>query len=236
MNEKLKLLEEIVKRNSDEPEYVDMTDEVSHYFIFDQITNPKDLETAWSLFDEQKEIRARLANVEGNTDTVPGWGYRIPQQVRCDQDELLALVKEHLTNLRPFLYESSYTNDIISFLDNEFEIEMAPNEAVCPETTDNDLFMVLYEALSEYLISAFPEDEHYEVLYNWAIYLTKCDEVASYILWPCLEHEESEIEDLMEPAAKLWKFDCRDRFWIKDSDTKSKIVYVRPPWLDGESK
>ncbi len=235
MNPELKIIEDILKKNSDDANSIDIENEVEHYFIFDKITDPIDLEKVWSLFGENKEIRERLKNVESNTDIIPGWGYLVPEQeqICCDEQELKGLVDSHIKNLRPILLEEDYNNEIISFIDTGYTIELAPANIEIPNASDNELFGVLYEALSEYKLEHFPyEKAHYEVLNNWAIYLTKCDEVAVYLLWPCLQHSENPDPLLMEPGAKLWKLDCRDRYWVKDLDYSSKTIYVRPPWLD----
>jgi hypothetical protein len=235
MNQELGILEEILKRNSDDPESVDINNEIDHYFFFDAIKNQNDLEVAWSVFDEHEEIRDRLLKVESNTDSIPGWGYRIPQQeqVKCNDEELISLVASNISSLRPILLEEDYNADIISFIDNGFRVEIAPSNIEIPATSDNELFGVLYEAIGEYWIEHFPYDkEHYEVLKNWAIYLTKCDEVATYLMWPCLKHETKLEPTTMEFAAKLWKLGCRDRFWVKDFDYSKKAVCIRPPWLD----
>ncbi|MDN7130967.1 hypothetical protein JNO04_01200 [Halomonas sp. MC140] len=235
MNQKLKILEEILKRNSEDPESIDIENEVYHYFFFDAVGDKTDLETAWAVFDEHEEIRNRLSKIESNTNTIPGWGYRIPKhdQIKCDEEELKSLVRSHISSLRPILMEEDYNADIISFIDNDYKVEVSPSDVEIPDVSDNELFVVLYEAICEYWIEHFPyEKDHYEVLKNWAIYLTKCDEVATYLMWPCLEHENKLAPNTMEAAAKLWKLGCRDRFWVKDLDYSSKVVYVRPPWLE----
>lgn len=234
MSQELALLEEILKRNSQEPESIDIENEVDHYFFFDEIENKHDLETAWSVFKEHREIRARLANVEGDSDTISGWGYRIPlgHEFRCTDQELKNLVRSHISSLRPILLEEDYNKDILSFIDNGYVVEIAPADVEPPELTNNELFAVLYEAVGDYWIDHFPyEKAHYEVLKNWAIYLTKCDEIAMYLMWPCLHHDSDLTSDIMDAAAKLWKLGCRDRYWVKDLDYASKVVYIRPPWL-----
>ena len=235
MDPKLNMLTEILKRNSDDPDSVDMLNEVDHYFFFQSISNADDLEAAWALFDEHKEIRSRLLNLENSTREIPGWGYLIPQleQVRCSEDELLALVSSHISMLRPLLLQEDYNEEIISFIDRGFAIETAPAPVEIPDVSENELFGVLYEAISEYRIEHYPYDiPHYEVLRNWAIYLTKCDEVACYLLWPCLKHKLTLPDTCMDAGAKLWKLGCRDRYWVKDLDFESKTVYFRAPWMD----
>jgi hypothetical protein len=234
MNQELKLLEEILKKNTGDPESIDIENEVDHYFFFDAIQDKADLETVWSVFEEHEEIRHRLSKIESNTNTIPGWGYRIPQydQIKCEDEELKIVVDSHISSLRPILLEEDYNADMISFIDNGYKVEIAPPNIEVPDASDNELFGVLYEAVGEYWIEHFPYDkDHYEVLKNWAIYLTKCDEVATYLMWPCLKHVNQLAFNTMEAGAKLWKFGCRDRFWVKDLDYSSKVVYVSPPWL-----
>lgn len=235
MNQELRVLEDILKRNSDDPESIDIENEVNHYFFFDGIKNEKDLEEAWRSFYEHQDIRGRLSNIESQTDSIPGWGYRIPKndQITCNDQELKDLVFSHISSLRPILLEEDYNSDIISFIDRGYKVEIAPLDIEIPDTSDNELFGVLYEAIDEYWIDNFPYDrEHYEVLKNWAIYLTKCDEVATYLMWPCLSNEKNLSPSTMDAGAKLWKLGCRDRYWVKDLDYISKVVYVRPPWLE----
>ncbi|WP_024610871.1 hypothetical protein [Pseudoalteromonas sp. TB64] len=235
MNQKLKLLEDILKRNSEDPDSIDIENEIDHYFFFNAIHNKDDLEIAWSVFDEHEDIRNRLSKIQNNADSIPGWGYKTPNldYVKCDDEELKRIVSLHVSSLRSILLEEDYNADIITFIDNGFKVEIAPSNIEIPGTSVNTLFGVLYEAITEYWIEYFPyDDEHYEVLKNWAIHLTKCDEVATYLMWPFLERSNDLTDNTMDAGAKLWKFGCRDRYWVKDLDYSSKVVYVRPPWLD----
>lgn len=234
MSPELKRLEEILKRNSAEPDTVNIDDEVSHYFFFDEIADAADLEEAWSAFPEQAEIRKRLALVESDSGVIPGWGYRVPADgASIDDDALLEMVRKNVLNLRPMLAHTDDNRELIEFIDRGFVVEIAPQSAHAPDAPDNDLFMSLYEAMQENRSDRFPHDApHYRVLYNWAIYLTKCDEVACYLIWPCLSGNEAWPADTLEPFVRLWKLNCRDRFWIKQGDPSSGTIYVRPPWMD----
>ena len=232
MSKELKLLEDILKRNSDNPDEIDINNEVNHYFFFDEIKNTKDLNTAWSVFKEHKEIQKRLSLVEDKTNTIPGWGYRTPQsdKISIEENELINIVTQHVNSIHPMLPDEEYFSDLITFIKNGFTVEIAPSNIDPPDISDNELFFQLYEAIGEYWIECFPRDkDHYEVLNNWAIYLTKCDEVAIYLMWPCLEHEITLSSSTMDAAAKLWKLGCRDRYWIKDLDYSQKVIYVKPP-------
>lgn len=235
MNKELRELEEILKRNSDDPEDIDIENEVDHYFFFDNISNKEDLERAWSLFPEGKLIRDRLSLVEQETQTIPGWGYRVPDESNpeVDSQQYLKLVEDHIKALRPIILDGEYNDDVRQFIDAGFTVELASSSVSIPEPMENELFGSLYEALQEFKIDHFPfKKEHYEVLYNWAIYLTKCDEVAVYLLWPCLQDVEGFEPDIFDYGVKLWKLGSRDRFWIKEGDIASKTVYFRPHWLD----
>ena len=235
MDPKLKQLEDILKRNSEQPQSIDIENEVDHYFFFDKISNENDLEEAWSIFEEAKAIQERLLLVESNSKTLPVFGYRIPEneQALCSNEELTSLVRSHITNLRPLLLEEDYNEEIISFIDQDFAIEIAPPDINIPNTSDNQLFGVLYEAIGEYWIEHFPYHKpHYEVIKNWSIYLTKCDEVATYLMWPILENRNDLTANTFEPGTILWKLGCRDRYWVKDLDYHSKVIYVRAPWHD----
>lgn len=234
MTPEMKRLEEILKRNTDDPDAVDIEDEVCHYFFFDQIGNAADREEAWSVFAEHEDIRRRLDFVEGGTETISGWGYRIPGgATTVDEDTLKALVARNISNLRPILPETDDNRDIIDFIDRGFSVEIAPPGTGVPGTGKNELFGALYEAIGEFWQARFPDDEpHYDVLLNWAIYLTKCDEVAVYLLWPCLSGRDAFPADMFEPCVGLWKLGCRSRFWVKRGDFSSRTVYVKPPWMD----
>ncbi len=231
----LKSLEDILKRNSDHPDEIDIENEVEHYFIFDKISNPVDLEKAWSLFPEHKKIRNRLEKIEENTDIIPGWGYRVINENynKCETSELASTIDSQIKNLRPFILDGDYNDDIRQFIDSGYFIELAPKDVTVPELGENEIFGTLYEAIQEFKIEHFPyEKEHYQVLENWAIYLTKCDEVAVYLLWPCFNDIQLLDSEVFSHGAKLWKFDCRDRYWVKNLDCSSKTIYFRPPWLD----
>ncbi len=224
-------MEEIIKRNSNEPNKIDINNEVTHYFIFDDISDPADLEQAWSLFSENKEIRKRLAFIEQQADSIPGWGYRIPsnkEKFRCEESDLVSWVEAHVKNVRPIILSEDYNKEICDFIDGGFNVEIAPENEVIPDIRNNELFLTLYEALQEFKIEHFPyEKEHYEVLLNWAIYLTKCDEIAAYLLWPCFNNTENFSSDMFEYAAKIWKVGCRGKYWVKDLNYSLKTIYCR---------
>lgn len=235
----LQILEEILKRNCESEEelsYIDFAEnEVDYYFYFDRILNPDDLETAWSLFPESTEIRIRLQAVEDGTNEVPGFGYRVP--LSKTMESIDDLVRDHLRVSRELLV--AIRNDCeeeIELLNSSLEVALAPPEIAVPPAEENRLFLSIYESIQELLVvyrprpSKFPN--HYDLLYYWAIYLTKCDEVALYLLWPCLEKIPPLPADTPDYAFHLWKAKCRDRYWIKDNDIKSGVVYFRPPWLD----
>lgn len=101
----LRVLEEILQRNSDFADAVNLRNaEVHHYFYFDRITDPADLEAAWAVFPEHQEIRQRLARIERVATTgdkqmcsgLPGderWRIRVPKEGnRCTDDDLKRIV------------------------------------------------------------------------------------------------------------------------------------------------
>ncbi len=102
MSQEIALLETILKRNSDDPESVDIANEVDHYFFFDAIADASDLEAAWAVFDEHVEIRRRLANIEADAQCVPGWGYRTAQASASSRqaDLVTKLVAAQISSLR----------------------------------------------------------------------------------------------------------------------------------------
>ncbi len=227
-------LEQILKRNVDNEEerkQIDLIDQESyHYFFFDNI-KPEDLEDAWSVFPEGKEIRKRLVQLEEKADVVPGFGYRLPGgDDLCTSDTIAELVRNHLRLVGPLVPEEDYNENEINFLKRDYDVVLAAPEIPIP--AENPLFIALYEGI-QVLLEDFPSNlDHYGLLYNWAIYLTKCDEVACYLLWPCMHDAENTGPEILEPAFRLWKYQCRNRYWIKNNDFDSGIVYFRPPWLD----
>ena len=235
MSAELTILEAILKRNSLAPGSIDISNEVNHYFYFDAISDPDDLDAAWSVFDERADIRRRLAHLERGAQTVRGWGYRTaPENVIVAADkELKVLVAEYIASIRPLIHEDEGNAEIVSFIDRGFLIEIATCDIEVPAAQANSLDIVLDEARTDYLIEHFPRDRpHYRVLYNWAIYLTKCDEVAFYLLWPCLWHKTSLSSETADAGFALWRLGCQNRYWIKDDNPESCTVYVRPPWAD----
>jgi len=231
--EPIDVLEEILKRNSEPGEEIDLREnEVDHYFYFDKIANPGDLEAAWAVFPESQEIRKRLQEVDSVCDVIDGWGYRVPKESnRCEPDELLQILRTHIERMRSLIPDDDYYRDVINFIDGSFDVQIAPADASPPEEDDeNALFDTLYEVISEFTLEHCSLDEpHKELLYNWAIYLTKCDEVAAYLLWPCLDGVSDLPADTPDPGFQLWANDCRMRYWIKDEDFGSGVVYIAPP-------
>jgi hypothetical protein len=229
--DKIDLLQEILKRNLRPEEIIGnfdlRTNESYHYFYFDCIRDPNDLELAWSIFPENKEIRRRLKIVERAASIIPGWGYRVAKETnRCDHATLKKLIRQHIRFMRPLVrYE-----DIGRFLDKPFEIVLAPKNVAVPDDMNNDLLLALDEGPGDFFIEHYPIDkQHYWLLDNWAIYLTKCDEVARYLLWPCLRKVSHLPKESPNPGFRLWTYHCRDRYWIKDGDLSSGVVYFRPP-------
>jgi len=106
------------------------------------------------------------------------------------------------------------------------------NEAGAPpDPMANILFGALYESMGDFKSSHYAfEQPLLEILYDWAIYLTKCDEVALYLLWPILKDVEALDPNTPVPGFKLWQYNCRTDYWIKEGDLKSGVVCVQPPW------
>jgi hypothetical protein len=95
----------------------------------------------------------------------------------------------------------------------------------------NNLFGALYESIGDFKSSHYPfEKPHLEILLDWAIYLTKCDEVALYLLWPVLKEVDAIDPNTPVPGFKLWQYNCRTNYWIKEGDLKSGLVLVQRPW------
>lgn len=221
MNEELEKLQNILSRNTGE--VVNISDEVNHYFFFDQIKDRQDLEDAWRIFPEHQEIRRRCdevrryQNCKSLADRGPVYG-----------DYVSELIKSNILSLRKITPNRSEYKDVINFIDAGFSVEVVPEEVSLPEYSDNTLFSVLQEAVSDYLVDCTPRDKpHYELLMNWAIYLTKCDEVAAYILWSCLIHKGEYLPSLLDDSVKLWAMGGRDRYWIKDNDFCQAIIYLK---------
>jgi hypothetical protein len=229
MNDPIRNLEGILKRNGHE---LNLRDKEEHrYFLFDQITDSRDLDLAWSQFPAHHEIRTRAAEVDAVSDIVTGWGYRTPKRSnRCSHADLIGLVRGHITAIRALI---SGWRDIRAFIDNGFDVQVVGREAgVPPDPMQNELFGALYESMSDFKCYHYPFGQPIlQVLKDWAIYLTKCDEVALYLLWPILKHVEVIDASTPIPGFRLWQYNCRTSYWIKDGDLKSGRVYVQPPWL-----
>jgi len=231
MNDPIDTLEAILKRNGHDVDLHDRNKEWNRYFLFDQISAPDDFDFAWSQFPAHRDIRVRAAEVDAVSDIVAGWGYRIPKKSnRCSDAELTGLVRDNLAATRPFI-SGSY-EDVAAFIENGYDIQVVSSEASGPpDAMENVLFMGLYESMGDFQIDRFPfEQPILEILYDWAIYLTKCDEVALYLLWPVLRNVEAIDPNTPIPGFRLWQYNCRTNYWIKDGDMKSGLVCVQRPW------
>jgi hypothetical protein len=229
MNDPIETLEEILKRNGCDDVNL-RENEADRYFLFDQISEPNDLELAWSQFPAHREIRARAAEVDAVSDIVPGWGYRTPKKShRCSDAELIELVGRHIAVIRPFITDWS---DVRAFIDRGFDIEVIGRDAGAPpDATDNELFGAWYESISDFKIERYPYEEPIlEVLDDWATYLTKCDEVALYLSWPVLKNVETFDPATPLPGFKLWQYNCRTNYWIDEGDMNSRLVCIQRPW------
>src|SRR5262249_24305988 len=148
---------------------------------------------------------------------------------RCSDAELVVLVRKHIAAIGPLI---SGWRDVRAFIDAGFDIQIVGSEASgSPDAMQYILFGALYESMGEFEIDHFPyEQPILQVLRDWAIYLTKCDEVAFYLLWPILKDVGAFDPNTPVPGFRLWQYDCRSNYWIKDGDVKSKLVCVRRPW------
>ena len=239
---KIDILEAILKRNWDErADEIDLRgNESYHFFFFDNIRNEKDLEAAWAVFPEHQEIRERLEHVERAATIVPGFGYRLPREGnQCSTDELARLIRKHIQLVSPLVvdrpgYRHPSGGKLLKFVETPFQVVLAPDDVACPSNDQADLSGVLLEAISEAKFTTEPypfEEDHYSLLQNWAEMFTKCQEVEVFLLWPCLGAKLGLPDETPNPGFQLWAHHCRDRYWVKDSDFKSGIVYFRPPWL-----
>jgi hypothetical protein len=226
------VLEDILKRNGCAD--VDLRDnEVDRYFLFDQISDPRDLDLAWEQFPFHQQIRSRADRVNAVSDIIPGWGYRTPKESnRCSDDDLIKYARDCFTAIQAMILREDYNHEVLTFLEAPYEIIVDDDQAAAPpEASDNSLFSALYEGISEFTARHYSFDiPLYEILYDWAIYLTKCDEVALYVLWPLLDGVAEIDPDTPVPGFELWRYGCRIRYWIKDNDFQSGVVHVQPPW------
>ncbi len=229
MKDPVTTLEEILRRHRNEEVNL-RENEGDRYFLFDRISDPADLEKAWSLFPEHRVIRDRADEVDASSEIVPGWGYRVPRtSLRCSDTDLTQLVREHLAATRPFLTDD--WDDIGEFIDNGYKIELlSEGTAEIPEPMENELFMGIDESMSDFRIQHFPYGNLLaEILSDWAIYLTKCNEVALYLLWPLLQDVEEFDPQTPIPGFRLWQYNCRKNYWIKDGDLESGVLIVQRP-------
>jgi hypothetical protein len=231
MNDPIDTLEDILKRNGHDLDLRDRNKEEHRYFLFDQISAPNDLDLAWSQFPAHREIRARAAEVDAVSDIVAGWGYRTPKKSnRCSDAELIGLVRGHIAAVFPMM--SGSWQRVRAFIEKGYDIQVVGKEAGAPpDPMKNDLLGALYERSGDFLIEHCALDVPImEILYDWAIYLTKCDEVALYMLWPALEDLGALDPNTPVPGFRLWQNNCRANYWIKDGNVKSGLVCVQPPW------
>src|SRR5579862_9620545 len=126
----IETLEEILRRSGHDLNLLEK--EEYRYFLFDFISDPGDLDLAWSLFPAHQEVRARATQVDSVSDIVPGWGYRTPKKSnRCSEAELIEVLRRHLAVIRPFILESY--DDVIAFLDSGYDIEIVGKVAGAPD-------------------------------------------------------------------------------------------------------
>jgi len=225
----LETLEDILRRSGHDLNL--RAKEEHRYFLFDLISDPGALDLAWSLFPAHQEVRARATQVDVVSDIVPGWGYRTPKKSnRCSEAELIDLLRRHLTAIRPFI--SKGYDDVVAFLEKGYDIEIVGKvPGAPPDAMSNTLFMALYESMGEFTCEHYPfEDPLLEVLHDWAIYLTKCDEVAQYLTWPVLKDVSDIDPSTPLPGFALWQFNCRTSYWIRDGALKGRTVCLQPPW------
>jgi hypothetical protein len=131
-------------------------------------------------------------------------------------------VQQHLEKIRP-LFEDEEIADALQGV----RVMAAPPGAKAPR--ENELLWALGEAVDVPTYSMYKRGEHYSMLREWAIYLTKCDEVMLYLVWPTLDVARKLPADTPEAGLRLWSMNLRDRFWFKDNDPATGIVYVKLP-------
>jgi hypothetical protein len=226
------ILNDILKHNGLDD--VDLrNNEVDRYFLFDQISDPDDLDRAWALFPAHEEIRSRSARVDAVSDIVPGFGYRTPKKSnRCSDAELIDCARRHFAAIQPLILRQDYNREVLGFLNAPYDVVVVHEPTtVSPKATENSLFGTLYEAIGEFMLEHYAFETPIKVILNdWATCLTTCNEVALYLLWPVLDDVSDIDADTGIPGFDLWRYGCRTSYWIKDNDPKSGLVYVRPPW------
>ena len=246
MPKPIEILQEIINRHCETDENVDLGNEFNHYFYFDRIQDDADLDRAWSVFPQGADIRRRLTEVDACCNVIDGWGYRVPRLDKlCSDDELFSLVRSHIKSWQPFLYSHAgwdllpgdyakmsdeAAEALQKFGDGDFEVQLAPPGVEFHVDSDNPLLDFIFAAIGEVLIDKMDFDQpENDLLYNWAIYMTKVDEVAAYLLWPCVNQSGEFGADVPNAGFQLWQQGCEQLFWIKDGDPASRTVYVRRP-------
>lgn len=138
MNDPLQTLNDILRRNGCNANLHE--NEGDRYFLFDKITEPKDIDLAWSQFPAHHEIRRRATEVDAVSEIVPGWGYRTPKTSnRCSDVELVALVRQNIESLCPFI--SDDWDDVRAFIEDGCDIQIVGHEAETPpDAMSNTLF------------------------------------------------------------------------------------------------
>lgn len=229
MNEDpIDVLEALLTKHDGRP--VDIrNNEVDSYFLFDRLDDKGDLDRAWSLFPCHEEIRRRAQEVDDACDS-----YRVPRPTnRCSDDALLGYVRGYLDSASSLIDEEDSELDIHAFLRKPHDVRLwTPDDGPRVSLGEGEYGPLdeLDERLGDIFGDAYPSTSKlHQVLHHWAVYLTKYNEVAHYLLWPLVK----DIIPLFDArhAFDLWRVRCLDGYWIKDQDLASGVVLVKPPWL-----
>lgn len=192
-------------------------------FFFSRFKTAEALEEAWSLVPEHKAIRERLAELDKTSATPEELGgipmYHLPSSAKnAELDTLPSLIENYLRALIPIAEETG-DSDLLEVLRDKPKVCVG-NLANAP--AESQLDQAFYRIHSESLLNHLPDAAPYSILYTYAVYLTKDDRVAAFILWPCLQNNER-LENAYRLGFELWR--KRAFLW---SDEKAETILVAP--------
>ena len=189
-------------------------------FFFSRFETPEALDQAWSYIPEHLEIRKRVKEVKGVTPSAEELGgipmYSFPK-VGYGLDTLKDVAEAYLAALLPLAEREPGYEATKKLIQNNPKVILGnPDEVPSPIDFNHEL----YEIHTDPILENLPREAHYYILYNYAVYLTKDDRVAAYVLWPCLKNK-APLENVFRLGFEIWR--RRAQFW---TDEKRERIYV----------
>ena len=197
-------------------------------YFFSRFQTKQDLDHAWSLIPEHEQIRKRIATLHDAGQTAEELNGTVAMYVspgeknNAEAADLPALVGRHLAAMARIV-QTDDEPDIAEFLSKSPSVSVGDSEDVAEP---NQLAESLYEAASNFILDHMPAPLPYQILYNYAVSLTKYDPVAAYVLWPCLIDKDDLGDDPFSPGFDLWRLSAS--YWAPDNDlTKGRVLCRR---------